>query len=128
VSASAYGLHEIQVEGIWDLERSDPAVCVVDVTTLPFIRSDMNADGRIDIADAVYLMSYLFHSSAEPPCLEGADSNNDGKIDVADAVFPLMYLFQNGKPPSAPFPTCGIDPEAEDGTLGCASHPPCSGP
>ncbi len=124
VQVATYGLHEVRIQGIWDLEPSDPAVCTVQATTLPFRRSDINVDGRIDIADGIFLLSYLFQDGFEPPCREAADSNNDARVDVADAVFPLMYLFQNGEPPASPFPGCGVDP-APQTTLGCTSYPPC---
>lgn len=88
----------------------------------PFIRSDTNADGRVDIADAIAALNYLFQE--EPlPCEAAIDTNGDGRVDIADAIYLLNYLFVDGDPPPAPFPGCG---QGSPG-LSCEDFPPCPG-
>ena len=89
-----------------------------------FVRGDCNADTRIDIADPVYTLTYLF-AGGQALCLDALDVNDDGKVDIADPIALLTHLFAGGAPPPAPFPDCGPDPTA--GSLGCASFPPCAG-
>jgi len=88
-----------------------------------FVRGDSNADGAVDIADAVRVLMYLFAGAGGPSCLEGADTNGDGTVDIADAVSLLSYLMAGGPPPPAPFPDCGVP--AGQTRLGCDSFEPC---
>jgi hypothetical protein len=66
-------------------------------------RGDVNADGRIDIGDVVYLINYLYIGGPEPACMpvtSCGDVNADGLVSVADVVYLLNYLFESGPPPS----------------------------
>ncbi len=79
-----------------------------------FIRGDANDDGKIEISDAVFLLTYLFAHGKEPACRDAADANDSAAgtsngIDIADAIFVLNYLFSRGTPPPEPFPACGYD-------------------
>ena len=87
-----------------------------------FMRGDANADGLIDVADAIAAIYYLF-GGLELPCIAAVDANDDNEIDSSDAIFLLYHLFVNGDAPAAPFGRCGID--TTGGTLACATYPPC---
>jgi hypothetical protein len=92
-----------------------------------FRRGDANNDALVNIADTVWVLSYLFRDGLEPPCLDAADANDDGTLDPSDALLIVNYRLRKGIPPSAPFPDCGSDPSdtdsdnPEDG-LTCAAH------
>ena len=88
-----------------------------------FARGDVNADGEIDISDAIYTLGYLFAGAREPDCLKAADSNDDGGVDLADAITILQYLFAGGAVFPPPFPLCGTDPTEDP--LECLDFPPC---
>ncbi len=88
-----------------------------------FRRADANADGVADIADAVFILQYLFALGAFPPCLDAADTNDDGALDLSDAVFLLSHLFAAQTTIPQPASRCGPDPTAD--TLSCKSFPPC---
>ncbi len=87
-----------------------------------FIRGDVEADGAVNITDAVQVIFGLF-LGARLECWRAADANGDGSADVTDAVAILSYLFLAGEAPPPPFPGCGTDPEA--GPLSCASPAIC---
>ncbi len=74
-----------------------------------FRRGDINSDGQIDLADAIFLEQYLFAGGPIPSCLSACDTNHDGLIDIADSIRLLMYLFVGAPPPDAPFATCGVE-------------------
>jgi len=78
-----------------------------------FTRGDCNADGSIvrgtlcEIADAIFLLNYLFADGADPPCIEACNANADPRVDIGDAVYLLSYCFAGGPAPPSPFPACG---------------------
>ena len=84
-----------------------------------FIRGDANADGSVNVTDAVYFLSHLY-----PPdftCEDAADFDDDGQLNTSDAI----YFLQHFAPPNFPEPngSCGPDPTADQ--LICGSFPPC---
>jgi hypothetical protein len=74
-------------------------------------RADANNDGRIDIADPIFTLSFLFARGTPPVCPDACDTNDDGAIDLADAVASLSYLFEPGAPgsKSGGIGTCALD-------------------
>lgn len=89
-----------------------------------FVRADANADGGVDVSDAIFVLASLFvGGSPAPSCLDAADVNDDGLSDVSDAVLLLASLFVAGTPPVPAPQTCGPDPT--DDALDCASYPGC---
>ena len=101
-----------------------------------FIRGNANDDLKIDIADCIWTINFLFKEGDAPPCMDAADANDNGIIDLGDAQFVIVYLFPSAAsafgtdtmPPSAPFPACGPDPSDVEGDgdgLGCDSSSDC---
>jgi hypothetical protein len=88
-----------------------------------FRRADANADGLLNIADAVFTLGFLFTGSETPTCLETADADDSGRIEITDPVYSLNFLFLGGTAPPAPHPGCGED-ETED-RLGCDEYGSC---
>ena len=69
------------------------------------IPGDVDGNGNYypDVADLVYLVSYMFSGGAEPSCLK--ESNIDGAgydhPDISDLVYLVSYVFSYGpEPPS----------------------------
>ncbi len=61
---------------------------------------DANSDDATNIADAVYLINYIFKGGPEPDPLCIGDANGDGPINVADAVYLINYIFKGGPAPA----------------------------
>ena len=82
-----------------------------------FIRGDANADGTVDITDAIRTLDGLFQAGEALSCLDAADADDDGHINVADPVRILGYLFRDNPilfGPPWPGPTlCGRDLEPD---------------
>jgi hypothetical protein len=76
-----------------------------------FVRGDPNADGRVDLADAVWCVSELMRGGRSSPCPRAADINRDSRYDLSDPIFLAMYLFLQGRVIPTPFPSCGTDGE-----------------
>jgi len=75
-----------------------------------FKRGDSNADGSVNIADAIFTLGFLFAASEAPVCPDSADANDDGQLNIADAIATLGNLFGGTGPLPPPFETCGTDP------------------
>lgn len=89
-----------------------------------FRRGELNGDGNTNIADAVFLLAYLFNNGFTPGCLDAADTNDDGGVNISDAVTLLAVLFSGAPPLPEPVGSCGPDPtddvlECEDSGDSC---------
>jgi hypothetical protein len=60
---------------------------------------DANGDGKLSVADVVYLVNYLFKGGQIPKPYEAGEANCDGKVTVSDVVYLVNYLFKGGPPP-----------------------------
>ncbi len=96
---------------------------VPDECETVFLRGDANADGEIDVADAIFIAEHLFLTRRAPRCQKSADADDSGSLELLDAVDLLGYIFKGEAGPRSPFPDCGIDP-LED-LLTCFEYPAC---
>ncbi len=64
-----------------------------------FICGDANADGTVNITDAVYLITYIFAGGPPPDPYEAGDANCDGTVNITDAVYLITYIFGGGPAP-----------------------------
>ncbi len=79
-----------------------------------FRRGDANADGAVDIADALFTIDFLFLRARDPVCADASDADDDGWITLADAVTTLRVLFLGSD--AIPLPgthVCGVDPTVD---------------
>ncbi len=63
------------------------------------LRGDVTGDTRLDVADAVAAVHFIFGEGPGPYCAGLADVTTDGAVTIEDAVFLLLYLFDYGPPP-----------------------------
>jgi hypothetical protein len=62
---------------------------------------DVTGDGKINAADVVFLINYLFVNGPSPHPYGTGDVNCDGEINAADVTYLINYLFVGGPPPQA---------------------------
>ncbi|MFN0056939.1 MAG: right-handed parallel beta-helix repeat-containing protein, partial [Planctomycetota bacterium] len=107
--------------GIADLGYHAPIVLA------PFRRGEVNIDGLVNIADGIFVLSWLFGvGSPAPVCFDAADANDDGLVDIADPIGLLTALFVSGSPPiPAPSAACGADTTPD--ALPCPDTGACAG-
>lgn len=61
---------------------------------------DVNFDGKVDIADVVYLLNYIYVDGPPPPHPISADVNGpDRVIDIEDIIYLITYLYNEGPAP-----------------------------
>lgn len=82
-----------------------------------FLRGDSNADEKVDISDAVFILNYLFNGGTTPQCLDAADADDNGNLQITDAIKILSHLFTGGGAPPFPYPERGGD--LTEDNLGC---------
>ena len=61
---------------------------------------DVNADGSVDLSDAVSVLGHLFGQGSTYRCPVAADFNQDGTVDIADPIAILNHLFGGHPGPS----------------------------
>jgi len=64
-----------------------------------FVEGDANGDWLVNVADAVYLINFVFKEGPAPVPIDSGDANCDGNTDVGDAVYLINYIFRGGPPP-----------------------------
>ncbi|MDH4035725.1 MAG: dockerin type I repeat-containing protein, partial [candidate division Zixibacteria bacterium] len=81
-----------------------PCAAVAEVLLFGHVSGDVNSDGLVDIADLVYMVSFLFTGGPPPPFDLAADLDGSCTVDIADLVYLVDYMFSGGPEPLAP---CG---------------------
>lgn len=79
-----------------------------------FIRGDATYDQSVNIADAIFMLDYLFVGGEPSVCPDAADTNDDGILNIGDAIYSLSYLFSAGETIPYPYPGYGLDPSEDD--------------
>ena len=64
-----------------------------------YICGDANADGVVNVSDAVYMVAYVFEGGPEPVPFIAGNANCDSNVNVSDAVYLINYVFSGGAPP-----------------------------
>jgi hypothetical protein len=88
-----------------------------------FRRGDSDADGALQLTDAVFTLNHLFRAGPGPTCADAADADDNGRVQITDAILTLNHLFLGGQGLPGPFGSCGADSTADD--LDCAAFPAC---
>jgi hypothetical protein len=65
-----------------------------------FYRGDVDKNGKLDIADVIYMINYLFKGGPKPiEFVDQGDVNNDTQTNVADVIYIINRLFKGGPAP-----------------------------
>jgi len=64
-----------------------------------YLCGDPSRDMRVNVSDAVRIISYVFYGTFTPDPEIAADTNCDGTVNVSDAVVIINYVFIGGHPP-----------------------------
>ena len=82
-----------------------------------YVRGDSNFDGKLDLSDVIFILSYLFVAGEAPRCEDAVDSDDNGILEITDAIYLLGHLFLGTAVPPTPYPEEGEDPT--DDSLTC---------
>jgi len=101
-------LEEVRISQPLEESAPSPGQCAA------FLRGDCNADGKIELSDAVCSLAWLFQGGATPDCIAATNTDGVGTVDLTDPIYLLNHLFLGGPPPVAPYPECGVGTLPED--------------
>ncbi|MBN1418750.1 MAG: lamin tail domain-containing protein [Planctomycetes bacterium] len=124
VTPPGKGTVSVVVENPGGLTAPSPTDFTYEPGETLFRRADTNADGFLDLGDAIRTLDFLFADGEPLACDKSADIDDDGVLTIGDPIGLLGYIFAQGAPPAAPFPECGADPTPDD-PLPCPSYPGC---
>jgi hypothetical protein len=82
---------------------------------------DSNDDGRMDIADPIWILNALFRAGPTTSCEAASDANSDGMVDSSDAIYIINYLWLSGPAPAGAGGCVEIDPN-DPGSVACAEN------
>jgi hypothetical protein len=66
----------------------------------PYVAGDADGSGSISVADAVYLINYIFGGGPAPDPVSAGDADCSGGISIGDAVYVINYIFGGGPAPA----------------------------
>jgi thermitase len=64
-----------------------------------YVYGDANGDDVVNVADAIFLLNYLFRSGVLPDPPSAGDANGDCQVGLADVLYILNYLYRLGPTP-----------------------------
>ena len=71
----------------------------VTLTLAGKLPGDLNDDGKVNMADLVYLIAFIFQGGPEPGWEQACDVDGDGACGVADITYMVSYLYLDGPAP-----------------------------
>ena len=89
-----------------------------------FLRGDANVDGRVNLADVIWIVAQLYRAGPPAFCEDAADANDDGRIDLADALALINFQFSYAVTLPELALECGTDGRREDHLL-CKGYSYC---
>ena len=104
--------------GAGALSAQEVAGCSLCVEAGYPVRSDVNADTRIDLSDPIYVLTWLFLGGPPPACpspeapaggdtgccVACGDAGGDGSVDITDSIVILNWLFLGDDAPRCDAP------------------------
>jgi len=124
---TATGDHVVTVTVTDGTQSATANVTVSVIVCAPknnWLMGDSNADGGVDISDAVHFITWKFLGGPAPACEGSTDVNKDGTKDISDAVYLLTYMFMGGPKPIAPDGT-PVDKTTCVKVAGCGKNKSC---
>jgi Tol biopolymer transport system component len=67
------------------------------------ICGDADGNGKINLLDVSYIISYLYRGGPKPEPIKSADVDNSDKVNLLDVSYIISYLYRSG-----PKPVCSI--------------------
>jgi len=84
----------------WNIPQSgDYAIIKYIPVECTAIAGDASGDNKVNIADIVFKVNYVFKGGPEPNPLCLGDDNADGSVNLQDIIYSVNYIFKGGPAP-----------------------------
>ncbi|EQB62997.1 MAG: hypothetical protein RBG1_1C00001G0576 [candidate division Zixibacteria bacterium RBG-1] len=80
--------------------------CPVTPLTCLYKPGDANGNGKVDLADLIFMVNYIMKGGPAPVFECQVDLNADGIVTLLDIVVAVNYLFKGGNPPLKSWACC----------------------
>jgi len=77
-----------------------PSFSIGCIQVTEYACGDCNGDATVSIADATYLVSFIYRAGPSP--VGEGDVNLDGRYTIADATYIVSYIYRRGPEPCSP--------------------------
>lgn len=74
------------------------AISVTEIVA-PFVCGDPDRSEVVNIADAVYMVNFIFSGGGRPDPMASGDVQCDGMVNISDVVYLIRYIFGGGPQP-----------------------------
>ncbi len=95
ITAGTYNFTSLVQDNISAADEK-PLAVTIDQS---YVCGDANGDETVNIADAIYIINYVFKAGPMPDPSESGDVNNDDSTNIGDAVYLVNYVFNAGIAP-----------------------------
>ncbi|MCH9031482.1 MAG: immune inhibitor A [candidate division Zixibacteria bacterium] len=82
--------------------RPSRITCVSVTLASTFLCGDADGDEEITIADAIFIVKYVFGGGEAPIPVEAGDADGGGDVNIGDAIWLVKYVFADGANPVCP--------------------------
>ena len=104
-----YAFYSISTDNVGHEEEFPFSPDAEVMVYLTYFCGDANSDETVNVADAVWIINYVFAGGDPPDPMESCDCNCDSDCNVVDAVWLINYIFIGGDEPCANCPQKGIE-------------------
>ncbi len=98
----AEGHYYWRLEAFNQFGQSQGYSAVFQFDQISFVCGDADNDGKVDVLDIIYLISFKFKGGTPPELMIACDVNSDGNVDVLDIIYLITYKFKGGPAPDCP--------------------------
>jgi aminopeptidase YwaD len=95
--------HENTYTVSWNYQSETDTVSLIgDIILNGYKCGDANADGNVNIGDAVFIIKFVFGGGPPPFPYQAGDVNSDGGTNIGDTVYLINSIFKGGPDPICP--------------------------
>lgn len=106
-TSSTIGIFDLNCDGYPVYDGNTPATrygtAPVNTSgTVTYKPGDADRDNKVNLADIMYMVNYVFKGGAGPKPGDAGDSNCDDNLNLPDITYLVNYVFKGGPPPCIP--------------------------
>ncbi len=106
-TSSTIGLFDLNCDGYPIYDGNTPATrfgtAPINTSgTVTYKPGDAERDNKVNLADIMYMVNYIFKGGSGPKPGDAGDANCDTNLTLPDITYLVNYVFKGGPPPCIP--------------------------